>query len=235
MTNLIGKLFGNILGAIYGFTGSYGIAIILFTFLVKLLLMPLTIKQTKSTVAMQEITPRVNEIQEKYKNNPERQNKEIMELYQKANINPMAGCLPLLIQFPILIGLFNLLKDPVGLGAFASQAAFNQANGQFLWMQNLTNPDTILAILSGASAFIMQKIMTPKEQLNGQMKMMTYMMAGLSFYWGFIFPAGLTLYWTVSNIFAILQQVIVTKPLKAKFEADMKEASKNGKKNKNKK
>lgn len=156
MTNLIGKLFGNILGAIYGFTGSYGIAIILFTFLVKLLLMPLTIKQTKSTVAMQEITPRVNEIQEKYKNNPERQNKEIMELYQKANINLMAGCLPLLIQFPILIGLFNLLKDPVGLGAFASQAAFNQANGQFLWMQNLTNPDTILAILSGASAFIMQ-------------------------------------------------------------------------------
>ena len=67
MTNLIGKLFGNILGAIYSFTGSYGIAIILFTFLVKLLLMPLTIKQTKSTVAMQEITPRVNEIQEKYK------------------------------------------------------------------------------------------------------------------------------------------------------------------------
>ena len=194
MTNLIGKLFGNILGAIYGFTGSYGIAIILFTFLVKLLLMPLTIKQTKSTVAMQEITPRVNEIQEKYKNNPERQNKEIMELYQRANINPMAGCLPLLIQFPILIGLFNLLKDPVGLGAFASQAAFNQANGQFLWMRNLTNPDTILAILSGASAFIMQKIMTPKEQVNGQMKMMTYMMAGLSFYWGFIFPAGLTLY-----------------------------------------
>lgn len=235
MTQLIGKFFGQILSAIYGFTGSYGIAIILFTFLVKLCLTPLTIKQTKSTVAMQEISPRVEEIKEKYKNNPERQNQEIMNLYKTANINPMSGCLPLLIQFPILIGLFNLLRDPVGLGAFANQAAFETANGAFLWMANLTSPDYILAILSGASAFIMQKIMTPSDQLNGQMKMMTYVMAGMSLYWGFIFPAGLTLYWTVSNIFAILQQLVVTKPLKAKLEADIKGASGNGKNTKSKK
>ena len=229
MTEMIGKVFGQVLSGIYGFTGSYGLSIIVFTFLVKLLLAPLTVKQTKSTVAMQEITPRVEEIKVKYKNKPEKQNEEIMKLYQTANINPMSGCLPLLIQFPILIGLFNLLRDPVGLGAFANQAAFEAANGSFLWMRNLTSPDYILAIVSGASAFIMQKIMTPKDQTNGQMKMMTYMMAGMSLYWGFVFPAGLTLYWSISNIFAVIQQLVITKPLKAKLEAEMKGAKGNGK------
>ena len=103
-------------------------------------------------------------------------------------------------------------------------------------MNNLTSPDYILAIVSGASAFIMQKIMTPKDQTNGQMKMMTYMMAGMSLYWGFVFPAGLTLYWSISNIFAVIQQFLITKPLKAKLEAEMKGAKGNGKKNsKNKK
>ena len=103
--NIIGNFLGLILKVIFEFVNHYGISIILFTILVKIILLPLTIKQTKSTKAMQDIQPRIKEIQEKYKNKPEKQNEEIVKLYGEAKINPLSGCLPLLIQFPILIGL----------------------------------------------------------------------------------------------------------------------------------
>ncbi|WP_199855284.1 YidC/Oxa1 family membrane protein insertase, partial [Clostridioides difficile] len=88
----------------------------------------------------------------------------------------------------------------------------------------------ILAVFSGASAYVMQKVMTPKDQLQGSMKVMTYVMAGMSFYWGFIFPAGLTLYWTVSNLFSIAQYYLIMNPLKAKLAANSKEEKVNEKK-----
>lgn len=218
--DFISNFLGVILKAIFGFTHNYGLSIVIFTMLVKLLLTPLTIKQTKSTFAMSEINPKIKEIQAKYKNKPEKQNEEIQKLYKESDINPLAGCLPLLIQMPILIGLYGVFRDPVNHGVFASSAEFISATGQFLWIKNLNNPDYILAILSGVSAFFMQKAMTPKDQLQGSMKMMTWMMAGLSFYWGFIFPAGLALYWTVSNIFSVFQFFLITKPLRAKLEQE---------------
>ena len=214
---IISNFLGSILKFIFDFTNQYGIAIILFTVFVKVLLLPLTIKQTKSTKAMQDIQPKMQEIQEKYKNKPEKQQQEIMKLYQEAKINPLAGCLPLLVQMPILIGLFSVLREPVQYGVFSSAAAFQNADSGFLWMQSLTKPDYILAIFSGASAFLMQKIMMPKDQQQGSMKVMTYVMAGMSLYWGFMFPAGLTLYWTVSNVFSIAQHYLIMNPLKAKL------------------
>ena len=84
---------------------------------------------------MQDIQPKIKEIQEKYKNKPEKQNEEIMKIYQEAKVNPMAGCLPLLIQFPILIGLFNVLREPVKYGVFANVAAQKAADTGFLWIQ----------------------------------------------------------------------------------------------------
>ena len=180
--------------------------------------MPLMIKQIKSTKAMQDIQPKLQEIQEKYKNKPEKQQQEIMKLYQEAKINPLAGCLPLLIQMPIIIGLFSVLRDPVAYGVFQNEAAFKLADTGFLWLQSLTATHNIeMGILSGVSAYVMQKVMTPPDQAEGPMKTMTYVMAAMSFYWGYTFTAGLALYWTVSNLFSIAQYYLVMNPLKAKL------------------
>lgn len=247
--SIINDLLGNILRIMYDIVQNYGIAIILFTIFVKLLLLPLTIKQTKSTKAMQDIQPKLQEIQTKYKDKPEKQQQEIMKLYKEADINPMAGCLPLFIQMPILIGLFSVLREPWNYGIFESQAAYQAADTSFLFLSNLTeagNFATIfttgisvenltMAILSGASAYIMQMTMMstdPKQQET--MKTMTYVMTAMSFVWGYTFPAGLALYWIVSNIFSIAQYYLVVSPLKAKLDVGV-EAVPSGKVNKTKK
>lgn len=247
--SIINDLLGNILRIMYDIVQNYGIAIILFTIFVKLLLLPLTIKQTKSTKAMQDIQPKLQEIQTKYKDKPEKQQQEIMKLYKEADINPMAGCLPLFIQMPILIGLFSVLREPWNYGIFESQAAYQAADTSFLFLSNLTEAgnfatifttgisveNLIMAILSGSSAYIMQMTMMstdPKQQET--MKTMTYVMTAMSFVWGYTFPAGLALYWVVSNIFSIAQYYLVVSPLKAKLEVGV-EAVPSGKVNKTKK
>ena len=212
----IASLFGIALKAIYGVIGNYGLSIIVFTIIVKMILMPLTVKQTKSTFAMSEINPKVKEIQAKYKNKPEKQNEEISKLYKESGINPLSGCLPILIQMPILMGLFYVFKDPVTHGVFASKAAMAAANGNFLWIKALSKPDYILAVFSGVSAYLMQKVMTPKDQIEGPMKMMSWLLAGMSLYWG------------VSSIFSVFQYYLITRPLKSKLEQEKadKEAGK---------
>ena len=217
--NLISSLLGQVLEFIYNLVNNYGLAIVLFTVVVKTILLPLTIKQTKSMKAMQDIQPKVQEIQNKYKDKPEKQNQEIMKLYQEATINPMAGCLPLLIQFPILIGLYNVLRQPVKYGVFANEAARAAADTGFLWIPSLSAPDKtlILAVLAGVTTFITQKLTMPKDQQQGSMKFMTYFMSIMMFWWGISFPAGLTLYWTVSNLYQLAQQYLVMNPLKAKM------------------
>ena len=232
--SIISNLLGQVLRIIVEFVQNYGLSIILFTIFVKVLLLPLTIKQTKSTKAMQDIQPKMQEIQQKYKDKPEKQQQEIMNLYKEAKINPLAGCLPLLIQMPILFGLYAVLRDPVTWGVFADKAAFANADMVFLWVQNLTKPDYILAIISGATTFIMQMLMMPKDQQQGSMKIMTYVMSAMMLYWGFMFPAGLTLYWTVGNLFSIAQHYLVMNPLRAKL-ANSKEEVINDSKPRNKK
>ena len=227
----IADVFGLVLKTIHSTVGSYGLAIILFTVLVKILLMPLMVKQTKSTFAMSEINPKIKEIQAKYKNKPEKQNEEISKLYKESDINPLSGCLPLLIQLPILYALFYVFRNPMAHGVFETKAAFEAANAGFLWVHSLTKPDYILAILSGASAYIMQMVTVPKDQMQGSMKMLNYMMPALSLIWGFTFPAALTLYWTVSNLFSVVQYKIITKPLKDKLNRE-KELRDSGKKSK---
>lgn len=208
---------------IFELVQNYGLSIIIFTILVKVLLLPLTIKQTKSTKAMQDIQPKILEIQTKYKDKPEKQQQEIMKIYTEAKINPLAGCLPLLIQMPILFALFSVLREPVTYGVFADQVQFTSAAKGFLWIQDLTKPDIILAILSGATTFLMQTLMMPKDQQQGSMKMMTYVMSAMMLFWGFTFPAGLTLYWTIGNLFAIGQHYLIMNPLRAKLAVSKEE------------
>ena len=223
--NAISNLLGHILRVIFEFVNNYGWSIIVFTLFVRLLLVPLMVKQIKSQKAMQDIQPKIKEIQEKYKNKPEKQQEELMKIYQEAKINPLAGCLPLLIQMPILIGLFNVLRDPVTYGVFANEAALKAADTGFLWIQSISSTKNIsLALLSGISAYFMQKMMTTgDEQTENMMKSMTYVMSAMSLFWGYTFQAGLAIYWITSNLFSIAQYQLITSPLKAKL-ADSKEA-----------
>lgn len=221
--NIISNALGHVLRIIFELVQNYGLSIILFTIVVKVLLLPLTIKQTKSTKAMQDIQPKILEIQTKYKDKPEKQQQEIMKICTEAKINPLAGCLPLLIQMPILIALFSVLREPVTYGVFVDQAQFSTAAKGFLWIKDLTTPDVILAVLSGATTFLMQTLMMPKDQQQGSMKMMTYVMSAMMLFWGFSFPAGLTLYWTIGNVFAIAQHYLIMNPLRAKLAVSKEE------------
>jgi len=139
---LFANSLGYLLKVVYDIVGSYGFAIIVFTVLVKLALLPLTLSQTKSMKAMQEIQPKIKEIQNKYKDDSQKMNEKVMEVYKEHKVNPMAGCLPILVQFPILIGLFNALKDP-GKYVFKSQAIYKSIDTGFLWMSNLSDPEKL--------------------------------------------------------------------------------------------
>lgn len=176
---------------------SYGIAIILVTITIKLLLYPLTVKQVKGMKAMQELQPKMKELQEKYKGNPEKLNKEMALLYKESGSNPLAGCLPLIVQMPILMGIFFAIRDyPYAADHVTS----------FLWVPNLSMPDPIyiLPVISAATTYIQQK--QTSAEGNAQTKMMMNIMPIFIGYISLKFPAGLVLYWVISNVFQIAQQ-----------------------------
>jgi len=205
-----------LLKVLYSVTGNYGIAIILVTVLQKIAFHPLTAKSLKSMQAMQVIQPKVQAIQERYKNNPKKKQEETMSLYRKHGVNPMGGCLPMLVQIPIFIALYNALSSSVEMW-----------QARFLWIRDLTQPDALLgitiwagyplnllALLMGASMWVQQK-MSPPAGDPRQAQMMLWMMPVLFtfMFWGF--PSGLVLYWLVNNILQIGQQWLITrKPLR---------------------
>jgi len=180
---------------------SYGLAIILMTILIKLLLAPLTAKQIASTRAMSRIQPKMKELQLRYKNDKETLNKKMSELYQREGVNPLAGCLPLIIQMPIMIGIFYGIRD------FQYEGP-----SSFLWMQSIGNPDPyyILPVLSALTTFIQSKQTMPPSD-NPQGKVMLYFMPLFIGYISLKFPAGLVLYWVVMNIMQIGQQFLLDK------------------------
>lgn len=197
-----------IINWLYGITvtfqmGSYGLAIILFTIILKIVLYPLTLKQIRSMLMMQKLGPQIKEIQEKFKKDKQKQQQKIMEVYKDNGVNPMAGCLPLLIQMPILIALFEALRTFV-------YADINDA--RFLWIGNLSeinNDFLILPILAGISTYIQARMTT---NLSDQtQRIMLYMMPLMIAYFSTQVPAGLALYWVTFNIMGIGQQYIVNK------------------------
>lgn len=190
------------LTALYNFTAtfgvpSYGLAIILLTVLIKILVYPLTKKQLKSMKAMQRIQPQMKKLQEKYKNNPQVMQQKLMELYKKEGANPMSGCLPMLIQMPILMGMYYTLYNFDYGGAAPS----------FLWLPSLseTDPLYVLPLLSAATTFLQQKMMSTSDQ-NQQMKIMMIIMPIFIGWISLQFPAGLVLYWVTMNVVQIVQQ-----------------------------
>lgn len=180
---------------------NYGLAIVIMTVIVKLILYPLTKKQIESTKAMMSIQPKMKEIQEKYKDDKQRLNMELANLYKNEGVNPLAGCLPLLIQMPIMIGIFYGIRD------FSYAGPTN-----FLWMENISNPDPmyILPILSAVTTFIQSKQTMP-DTSSPQNKIMLYFMPLFIGYISLTFPAGLVVYWVVMNIMQIGQQALMNK------------------------
>lgn len=183
------------------YTKSYGLSIIALTVLIKLILLPLSFQQFNSMKKLQEIAPQQKKLQQKYKNDKEKLNTELMKLYQENKINPMGGCLPLLIQFPFIIALFGLLRD------------FNFGQSGFLWIADLGKPDTtyILPILAGITTYLSSKIATPPNPDNPSNNMNIVMSIFIA--WMSVnFASGLALYWVVSNIVQIIQQLIIMRP-----------------------
>ena len=178
---------------------SYGLAIIIMTIIVKLILYPLTAKQISSTKAMMDLQPKMKAIQEKYKNDKVLLNQKLAELYKDQGINPLAGCLPLLVQMPIMIGIFYGIRDFSYVGP-----------NNFLWIQNISEPDPlyILPVLSALTTFIQSKQSMP-DTSSAQNKIMLYFMPIFIGYISFQFPAGLVLYWVIMNLMQIGQQALM--------------------------
>ncbi len=191
----------------YELTGNYGVAIIILTIIVKIITFPLTHKQLQSTKAIQEIQPEVKKLQEKYKDDKEKLNEETMKLWKENKVNPLAGCLPLIVQFPVLIAMFRLLQDTEIL--FLSKGIM-EFDKMFL-IFDMTQRDTtyILPILAGLTTFLQQKLMTTDQSQKALLYMMPIMIAGFSIQ----FPAGLAMYWVLQNILSVGQHMLINKPV----------------------
>jgi len=192
-----------------GFTGNYGVAIILLTVGIKVLFIPLTQRSFRSMREMQKLQPQMAKIRERFKDDSEQMNKEIMELYRRHKVNPLGGCLPMVLQIPVFIGLYQALQNSVEL----RHAPF------MLWINDLSAPDRlgslqlpfvqhpgipVLTLLMGTSMFV-QQWMTPSAGDPAQQRAM--MIMPLMFTFMFVnFPSGLALYWLVNNLLTIAQQ-----------------------------
>ena len=197
------------------FTGNYGIDIIILTVLIKVLFYPLTQKSFKSMKAMQKLQPQMERLKELHKDKPEQMNQAVLELYRKEGVNPLGGCLPMFLQLPVFIGLYNALRSAVEL----RHAPF------FGWIQDLSAPDRlgnlqlpfvtgagipILTLVMGASMLVQQK-MTPTTTADPMQQRMMMLMPVVFTFMFINFPAGLTLYWLVNNILTIGQQYLINR------------------------
>lgn len=182
--------------------GSYGLGIIIMTILVRIAILPLTVKQYKSSMEMQKLQPEMVKIREKYKDNAQKMQEEMMKLYQKHGVNPMAGCLPILIQMPILIAFYSAIsRSPEIKGA------------SFLWLQLAhADPYYILPVLAALFTYIQMRVMNsinPAQMNNPQIRMMNNIMPFFILFMAISLPSALSLYWVVGNLFSIGQTYLL--------------------------
>ncbi|HYU37308.1 MAG TPA: YidC/Oxa1 family membrane protein insertase, partial [Gemmatimonadales bacterium] len=179
---------------------AYGWVLIIFGILVRLLLWPLNQRAMESSIRMQAVAPLLKQIQDRYKNEPERLQREMMKLYKEHNVNPFGGCLPMLLPMPVLFALFFV---------FANTIEFRGV--PFLWLPDLSRPDPyyIIPIVMGLSMFVLSKVGQIGVPPNPQTKMMLYFMPAFLTLLFLNFASGLNLYYAVSNIFSIPQQYLI--------------------------
>lgn len=221
----ISKFFAVILEYFDKFTGNFGLSVVLLTIAYKVVVLPLSIKQTKSMIAMQKLQPQLKEIQKKYKDDREKQGQEMMKLYKENKVNPLGGCLPLLIQLPILFALFDVLHNTKEYVTWAANMSFLgiqtiAAKGQTMWSGgNVWDPASkaeitipggeywqviLLILLTVVTGYISAKMMTTDPKQSKLMALMPVVMG--VFAW--ILPAGVTIYIIVTNALTIAQQYV---------------------------
>ncbi len=207
MFTAISKPLFWVLNHIHNIVQNWGWSIILLTILIKLLFFKLTEKQYNSMARMRKLQPRIKTLKERHKDNKQKFNEEMMGLYKKEKVNPMGGCLPMLIQIPVFISLYWVLQESVEL----RQAPF------MLWLQDLSSPDPfyILPAINAAAMYFTQKLSPTPGMDPMQAKIMKFMPLGFSIMFAF-FPSGLVLYWAVNSSLSLLQQWIITKRIDAK-------------------
>ncbi|MDR2176953.1 MAG: membrane protein insertase YidC [Treponema sp.] len=217
------SIFKWLLMLFYRVIPNYGVAIMLLTLLVKILLFPLTKKGSEATLRMQALSPKIKDLQDKYKDNPAKLNAEMAELYKKEGYNPLSGCLPMLLQLPLFIAMYNLFNNH-----------FDLRGAMFIpgWIPDLSLPETIwnfapfqipllgwsdLRLLPfiylGSQLLYGRVTQTPDQQGNAQMKMMLYAMPAVFFFVLYNVPSGLLIYWIMSNLLTMVQQVGINKYL----------------------
>ncbi|MEI7615907.1 MAG: YidC/Oxa1 family membrane protein insertase [Actinomycetota bacterium] len=205
----------------YRWIPSYGIGIILLTIVVRIILLPLTISQTRSMARMQILQPELKEIQKQYKDDQQRSQQEVMAFYKKNNVNPLAGCLPLVLQMPIFFALFQLLRD-LGVKVAGGGA---QTIYKFLWM-NLTamDPFYVLPILMVVTMIITSKMtQTDMTKTGISNAMMTYLLPVVFGVISYKMQSGILVYWVTTNVWSIGQQYFVNKMvLKEKAKSNIK-------------
>lgn len=208
---LISELMLRGLLLLYSWVGSYGIAIICLTIIIKTIFWRITNKSTESMKKMSSLSPKMKEINEKYGDNPQVKQQKIMELYREAGVNPLAGCLPLLLQMPVFIALFNALRGAIEL-----------RHSEFLWVNDLSLPDTVFSIfglpirplaIAWAATMVIQQKLVPNSADETQKKVMMFMPVFMLFVC-YGMPSGLTLYWTFSTLMSILQYYMSNKKAK---------------------
>jgi YidC/Oxa1 family membrane protein insertase len=211
------RFFSLFLKMLYSVVPNYGIAIIILTILVRVVTAPLTIKQMRSMERMRALSPKLKEIKEEFADDRQKQSEKTMALYKSEGVNPLGGCLPMLLQFPVFIGLFYALRSTIQL----RQAPF------FGWIDDLSVPESlfeipgldlpfrVLPLIMGATMVLQQRI-TPMQADPAQAKMMMTVMPIMMTVIFYQFPSGLVLYWMVSNMLAIAHQLWIGRGLRAK-------------------
>ena len=225
ITGFFATIIGYPFQWIYSLIGNYGITIIVVTLIVRLALVPLYAKQLKNSSKMSELQAQQKEIQTRYANNREKMNEEMNALYQKAGVSPMSGCLPLIIQLPIIWGLFALLRNPLQYMTASNMIA--AVHESFLWITDLCQPDPwLLPIIAGITTYLTSEITmgTSGNQANGMMSSMKYFMPIMIFLMGRSFPSGLALYWAIGNCVQIAQSWILNKKNRQKKAREEAEA-----------
>ena len=231
MMDFLGNILGGLLKMVFDMVSAmgpepesisfYAIAILITTILFKLILLPVSLHQNKSTKKMNEIQPKIKEIQAKYKSDPQTQQAKMAAIYKEHNYNPASGCLVLLVQMPIIFAFFKVMRQPVPF-AFKDPAVYEAISKNFLWISNLENPDTLmigLPLLAALTTYLQSRTMPmpggqgADPQAQATQRMMTMFLPVMIFISARTFPAGLALYWVVGNIFTIVQQLITKRSL----------------------
>lgn len=223
------SLLTSILAGIEGFVGDWGLAVIILTFIIRLILTPLMNHSTRSSVRMQVMQPKILEIQERYADDPARQSEELRKIYADQKFNPLGGCLPVILQMPVFFGLFSVVRDvPVDASFYGILPSISTSVSAVLSSSGIVAalPYIIFDLLFGVLTFLPLAMNTQAQdpQMRKQSLTMGAVMALLMVWFGWSCPAAVLLYYVTSSLWGVVQQKVITKSVmekeRAKLEAE---------------